>query len=162
MRVEHDRQRRLQELLRSMRVRILAAIIGLLFASSIVSVVLSRGLLFESLDVEIRGDLVREAEEFRRLASGTDPRTGEPFGTDLRAIFDVYFDREVPDEGETLLAFVDGALQAALGLDGDIAVADPFRPTDGIVQLLRLRATQQLGDRRSTKAARVRRAAACR
>ncbi|MGI8780406.1 MAG: hypothetical protein ACR2L8_09620 [Solirubrobacteraceae bacterium] len=64
--------------------------------------------------------------------------------------------------GETLLAFVDGALQAALGLDGDIAVADPFRPTDGIVQLLRLRATQQLGDRRSTKAARVRRAAACR
>jgi signal transduction histidine kinase len=113
MRVEHDRQRRLQELLRSMRVRILAAIIGLLFASSIVSVVLSRGLLFESLDDEIRGDLVREAEEFRRLASGTDPGTGEPFGTDLRAIFDVYFDREVPDEGETLLAFVDGELYAS-------------------------------------------------
>jgi len=113
MRVEHDRQRRLQELLRSMRVRILAAIIGLLFASSIVSVVLSRGLLFESLDDEIRGDLIREEEEFRRLASGTDPRTGEPFGTDLRAIFDVYFDREVPDEGETLLAFVDGELYAS-------------------------------------------------
>jgi len=108
--VEHEKQRRFRDLLRSMRVRILAAIIGLLFVSSIVSVALSRGLLFESLDDEIRDNLMREEEEFRRLAGGTDPRTGEPFGTDVRAIFDVYFDREVPDEGETLLAFIDGEL----------------------------------------------------
>jgi len=108
--VEPDKQRRFRDLLRSMRVRILAAIIGLLFVSSVVSVTLSRGLLFDSLDDEIRGDLVREGEEFRRLAGGTDPRSGKPFGSDVRAIFDVYFAREVPDEGESLLAFVDGEL----------------------------------------------------
>lgn len=43
----------------------------------------------------------------------SDPRTGAPFAGDLPAIFDVYYSREVPDEGETLLAFVEGDLYAS-------------------------------------------------
>jgi len=100
--------RRWQGVLLSMRVRIVVAVVLLLLLSSIVSVILLRQVLFERLDNEIRVDLSQEAEEFRLLAAGNNPQTGEPFGDDLEAIFDVYFEREVPDEGELLLAFVDG------------------------------------------------------
>ncbi|WP_162149024.1 sensor histidine kinase [Arthrobacter sp. H41] len=94
----------------SMRVRIVAVVVILLLLSSIGSVLLLRVVLFERLDEEIGASLDREAEEFQLLASGVDPRTGEPFGDDIAAIFDVYFSREIADEGETLLAFIDGNL----------------------------------------------------
>nr|MDQ3093469.1 hypothetical protein [Actinomycetota bacterium] len=41
--------------------------------------------------------------------------------------------------GEVLLAAVDGEVRAALSLDGATVVADPFRPTAELVELLRLR-----------------------
>jgi hypothetical protein len=47
--------------------------------------------------------------------------------------------RPAPD-GETLLGFVDGELWAAVALDGGEALADPFRRTAELVDLLRLRA----------------------
>ncbi len=89
-----------------MRVRILAAVVVLLAGSSAVSIVLLRDALLERLDEEITASLRREAEEFQLLASGTNPRTGRPFGPDLRSAFDVYFAREVPDQGETLMGFL--------------------------------------------------------
>lgn len=94
----------------SMRVRILAVVIGLLLLSFVGSVLLLRTVLFERLDQEVRLDLSQEAAEFRLLSAGNDPQTGEPFDGDLHAIFDVYFAREIPDEGESLLGFVDGEL----------------------------------------------------
>ena len=52
--------------------------------------------------------------------------------------------RPVPG-GELLLAVVDGELRAALG-EGEL-VADPFKPTDPLAELLRLRAAQdRVGD----------------
>ncbi len=39
-----------------------------------------------------------------------------------------------------LLAIVDGELQAALALDSGRTIADPFRPTADVVELLRTRA----------------------
>jgi signal transduction histidine kinase len=74
--------------------------------SSAVSIIIARTTLLERLDQEVRLDLRQEAEEFRLLARGLNPRTGEPFGDDVRAIFDLYFRREVVDEGESLLAFL--------------------------------------------------------
>lgn len=93
-----------------MRVRIVAVVVLLLVLSSVGSIFLLRTVLFARLDEGIQVSLEREAEEFRKLTGGVDPRTGKPFGDDVRAIFDVYFSREVPDEGETLLTFVDGEL----------------------------------------------------
>jgi two-component system OmpR family sensor kinase len=52
--------------------------------------------------------LVQETEEFRRLARGSDPRTGEPFGDDVRAIFDAFLSRNVPGESEAFFTYVDG------------------------------------------------------
>jgi hypothetical protein len=42
--------------------------------------------------------------------------------------------------GEVLIAEVDGRLQAALGLDGGQPIADPFRRTADLVELLQARA----------------------
>jgi len=49
--------------------------------------------------------------------------------------------RRVP-AGEVLVAAVGGELVAALSVDGTAAIADPFRPTLGLVRLLGVRAAQ--------------------
>jgi two-component system OmpR family sensor kinase len=92
-----------------MRVRIVAAVVVLLAASAAVSIVVLRGTLLDRLDEEITLNLGREVEEFELLVGGIDPLTGEPFDS-VKPVFDIYFAREVPDEGETLLAFLDGDL----------------------------------------------------
>lgn len=94
----------------SMRVRIVLAMVVLLAGAAAVSIFVVRAQLVDRLDEEVRVGLEREAEEFELITGGLNPRTGRPFGNDLPAVFDLYFEREVPDEGETLLAFVDGRL----------------------------------------------------
>ncbi len=51
-------------------------------------------------------------------------------------------DSAAPLSGEVLLAEVDGEAWAAIEIDTRRAVADPFRPTAGIVELLGLRASR--------------------
>ena len=53
--------------------------------------------------------------------------------------------------GRLLVAEVAGEVQAALSLDTAEWVADPFRPTAALVDLLRLRARQSPGDPRGTR-----------
>jgi hypothetical protein len=48
--------------------------------------------------------------------------------------------------GALLVAEVDGELWAAVAIGRDAAIADPFRPSGPIVELLRSRARQLLGD----------------
>jgi signal transduction histidine kinase len=111
----------------TIRVRILAVVVVMLVVSSIGSVLLLRAVLFERLDDEVDESLTREAEEFGLLIAGNNPETGEPFDGDLRAVFDVYFAREVPDEGETLLAFIDGEVYRAERAQ-DAAEAEELQP----------------------------------
>ncbi len=92
------------------RTRILAAFAILTAVSAALSLFLIREVLFNRLDEEVEQQLTQEVAEFRRLVRGSDPRTGEPFGTDVRRIFDVYFSRNVPDEGEVLLSSIDRRL----------------------------------------------------
>ncbi len=100
--------RRWQLLLHGTRTRVLLAFVVLLALSTVSSLVLVRQILVVRVQDEITSELTQETQEFRRLASGNDPRTGEPFGTDLKAIYDVYFSRNVPSEGEALLALLEG------------------------------------------------------
>lgn len=79
-------------------------------SATVLSVVLVRQALLTGLDDRIDDDLVQESRELRRLADGTDPRTGEPFGTDVRRVFDVFLERNVPARHEAFLTFVDGEL----------------------------------------------------
>jgi hypothetical protein len=58
--------------------------------------------------------------------------------------------------GPVLVGIVDGVLVAALPLDGSPALADPFRPTEGLVHLLRFRAGELAEERRSSRLAPLR------
>lgn len=49
--------------------------------------------------------------------------------------------RETPS-GRLLVAEVGGTIEAAMPMDGSETVADPFRPTQDLVDLLELRAAQ--------------------
>jgi hypothetical protein len=49
-----------------------------------------------------------------------------------------------PPHGPALLAYVDGELRAAVGILDGQAVADPFHRTADIVEMLRLRAREEV------------------
>ena len=51
-------------------------------------------------------------------------------------------DSAAPLEGPALVAVVEGRIWAALAIDGDRVIADPFLPTGPAVELLRLRVAQ--------------------
>ena len=50
-------------------------------------------------------------------------------------------DSAFPPTGDALLAEVGGELWAAVEIDSGAAIADPFRPSGDLVDLLRLRAS---------------------
>jgi signal transduction histidine kinase len=75
----------------------------LLALAAFASVFAVRQVLLVRLDDRIQDSLNQEVQEFRQLAGGLDPRTGDPFGDEVKRIFDVYFERNVPGEGEELI-----------------------------------------------------------
>ncbi len=91
--------------LRSVRTRIIASYLILLTLGTLVSVLVVRQILIVRLEDRIESQLTQEVQEFRRLASeGIDPTTGEPFGRDVDRLFSVFLARNVPAEGEELIA----------------------------------------------------------
>jgi two-component system OmpR family sensor kinase len=100
----------LERLFSDVRTRVLAAFIVLLALSTLLSLLAIRELLIVRTSDRVDDSLKQEAEEFRALSGGVDPRTGKPFRVDLEAIFRLYFSRNVPGEGETILALGDGEL----------------------------------------------------
>jgi hypothetical protein len=64
--------------------------------------------------------------------------------------------------GPLLLAEIDGEPWAAIGLDDGRAIADPFRPTAALVDLLRRRRAQLAAAQEPRALSRRRRAAAAR
>jgi len=90
-------------------VRVLASFVVLLALSTLISVVVVRQLLMVRTGERVDDSLTQEVEEFRRLARlGVDPRTGRPFGTDVRALLDVSLARNVPGEDQAFFTFLDG------------------------------------------------------
>ena len=86
-----------------MRARLLAYSVLLLFAGIAVTVLTLRQILLTGLDSRVEDALVQEAREFRSLADGIDPRTGEPFGPRLEPLFDLFSERNVPTKDEALI-----------------------------------------------------------
>jgi hypothetical protein len=60
-------------------------------------------------------------------------------------------DSAFPPTGESLVAEVDNELWAAVELDSGTAIADPFRPSGDLVELLRLRVSLLNGEERSAR-----------
>jgi two-component system, OmpR family, sensor kinase len=108
---EPERPPRRRRIFASARARILASYLILLLFSTVVSIVALREVLLARAGERVDDALVQETEEFRRLArDGRDPRTGRPFGNNVRAIFRVFLDRNVPGEREAFYTYVAGDL----------------------------------------------------
>jgi signal transduction histidine kinase len=92
----------------SIRLRLVAWFVLVLGVATIASIVVVDEIALRGVEERIDEDLVQEARELRKLAGGVDPDTGKPFSGNVRRIFDVYLERNVPSENEALLTFVDG------------------------------------------------------
>jgi signal transduction histidine kinase len=103
---------RIVSTLSSYRLRILAWFVLLLALGTAATVAVVGEVLLQGTDERIRQDLTQESAEFEQLAGGNDPATGEPFGDDVRRIFDVFLDRNVPARNEVILTFLDGEFYA--------------------------------------------------
>jgi two-component system OmpR family sensor kinase len=90
--------------LASVRVRIVVGYLVLMTVGLVTAVLVTRQVQLARVDREIEQEQAQEVEELRRLAEGTDPRTGQPFGDDAAAIFDVFLDRNVPSDDEAFYA----------------------------------------------------------
>jgi signal transduction histidine kinase len=92
------------------RSRILVWYVSLMAVAIAASVLVVRGVLTNQVDARIDAGLVQEASELRRLARGRDPETGERFRGDVRRIFRVFLQRNIPVRNEVILTFVEGQL----------------------------------------------------
>ena len=89
----------------------LLAFVVLLAASTLASTLALRQILLARVGERVEEALVQEVDEFEALAEdGRDPRNGEPFGDDVKGLFDVFLLRNVPTENEAIYTFVDGEL----------------------------------------------------
>ncbi|MGH2629248.1 MAG: sensor histidine kinase [Actinomycetota bacterium] len=99
-----------RRLFRGVRARILFWSTVSLVAGIVVAVIVVRQATLVQLDRWIDGSLEQKADELEALSGGRDPLTGERFGTDVRRIFEVFLERNVPTSNEAYLAFVGGRL----------------------------------------------------
>lgn len=93
---------------RSARWRILGWYVGLLAFALVAALLIQRAYLQGAVLTSTDEALNQEVEELRQLAGGINPATGEPFAGNLEAIFDTYFERNVPLSGEIVVTFVAG------------------------------------------------------
>jgi signal transduction histidine kinase len=93
-----------------LRARIILVHFGLLAVAVVASVLVARQVVLDRLDERIDAELAQEVSELQRLAPGRDPVTGRPFGGDVRRIFEVFLQRNIPSRHEVILTFVNGEL----------------------------------------------------
>ncbi|MGB3199436.1 MAG: HAMP domain-containing sensor histidine kinase [Nodosilinea sp.] len=119
-----------RQMLSEARSRILIWYLLLMSLSSVASVLAVRQILFARLEERVEQSLYQEVEEFRQLRNGRNPETGQPFGDDVEAIFDVFLSRNIPEDDEYLLAIVDGQFYKASSL----ALPMALRPDSLLMQ----------------------------
>jgi signal transduction histidine kinase len=98
-----------------LRARIILVHIGLLAFAVIACVLVARQVLLVRLDERIDRELTQEVSELRALAGGVDPNTTRPFGGNVRRIFKVFLQRNIPSRHEVILTFVNGELMGFAG-----------------------------------------------
>lgn len=106
--VRTDLRATMRRPLGSLRLRVVVGYVLLLALALGASVLVTRQVLLARLDREIDAALEQEVAELRRVAAGTNPETGQPFGMDVTAIFETFLRSSVPGEGEAFYAFVAG------------------------------------------------------
>lgn len=105
------RPRRWRGMLRptfSTRARILGGFVLFMAIALVLGLFVQRLVLRAQLNSDVNAELAQEVDELQRLSTGRDPETGQPFGTDIAAIFDTFLRRNIPVEGEALFTLIDG------------------------------------------------------
>jgi signal transduction histidine kinase len=92
----------------SARMRILGWLALLLVFAGATALLAQRRVLLNRLDDRVEDNLRQEVDEVRRLATGRNPETGEPFAGDAAAILQTFLRRNIPVANETLIALVEG------------------------------------------------------
>ncbi len=90
------------------RVRILGLFVAIMAVALVLGLLAQRALLLRVINENVDAELRQEVEELEVLSTGSDPETGEPFGSDVRAIFDTFLRRNVPSQAEGVYTLVDG------------------------------------------------------
>lgn len=111
------------------RTRILICYLALMLLSSAASILAVRQILVTRLKERVQQSLQQEIEEFRQLRNGLNPETGQPFGDDIEAIFDVFLSRNIPEDDEFLVAIAYGQFYAASSL----ALPEALKPEAPLV-----------------------------
>ncbi|PSB23061.1 two-component sensor histidine kinase [filamentous cyanobacterium CCP1] len=94
----------------SAQIRILGWLVLLFLLSIIISIFTIRQILSAQLTERVQRSLEQEIEEVQRLVEGRNPTTGEPFGDDVAAIFDVFLSRSVPEDNEFFITLLNGSI----------------------------------------------------
>ncbi|MGH9135680.1 MAG: sensor histidine kinase [Acidimicrobiales bacterium] len=105
--IERHRRFRIRPI--GFRPRVLGSFLVLVAGATVLALLLQRAVLLERLEREVDAGLEKERVAIEQLATGKNPDTGQPFGSDVRTIFDTFLSTNVPEEGEVYLTFVDGA-----------------------------------------------------
>jgi signal transduction histidine kinase len=106
------------------RARVLGSFVALVAGAIFAGLFFQRAVLLERLDREVDSALDQERSELVALAGGTDPATGQPFGGDVRAIFDTFLRRNVPLAWEAYVTFVDGAYYTSTAAPAPLELDD--------------------------------------
>lgn len=113
------------------RTRILAWYVLLTVCFTFTSVGLIRQLLLEKVHKRIDSYLIQEVQEFQRLfQQGKNPLTGQRFGDDVAALFEVFLSRNIPNDGEFLLTIIDGEFYKS----SPTALPNPLQPDSELLK----------------------------
>jgi two-component system, OmpR family, sensor kinase len=112
----------------------MAALVVLLVLSEAVSVVAERQILRARASERVDSDLTREVEELRNLVNeGIDPNTGRPFAGDVRSIFNVVLQRNVPSRREAIFTYLGTApYRSSVGNPDDRRLVTELRALGGV------------------------------
>jgi signal transduction histidine kinase len=123
----------LADFTRSARVRILGSVLALTAAGMALAGAAVYAVQEARIDDRIDKDISQEVAEFARFQrTGVDPETGEPF-TGMTRLFEVALQRNVPDEHQNILAFIDDRVAFFSGTSGARELAGSAELRDAVV-----------------------------
>jgi two-component system OmpR family sensor kinase len=97
------------------RARVLGSFVALVAGATLGGLFIQRAVLLQRHENDVDATLEQEVAELEKLAVGTNPLTGQPFGRDAAAIFETFMKRNVPADGEVFLAFAGGRITTSAG-----------------------------------------------
>lgn len=104
----------------SAQTQILLWVTVLMLGAGVGSTLTARQFLRLQLEQRVNNALAQEVAEIEQLIDGRNPLTGELFSGDIKAIFDVFLARNIPENSEVFITLINGSLYSKSSLDWPI------------------------------------------